>query len=491
MVQPRNLERRASRTNTGANTGANTGTDMGTNEHAHVVRGTSCGPDAADNGGWWVKRKRTAYGGLMAAAALAVGVLGLVAGFVPDAGSPFVRAPLSDRVLRAKPAVERPAAEGEQWRMRAAVTRPDDAFSVADGGAFAVASGATSSDMPVVLPASVHAAVAASLGGGALPGLSGGSGGSSVPGMSGSLVGTAEEISLAHSIPSVSFAGGGVAVSTVDGHRPVDAMADAAPMILPGLDPLRVEGGRAGEPTLVAEPAFYGEALDQTGRPLRWSRGETVRLLARECAATRRSVVAGVRRPVYGGASREMFAAATPEQMLLRARQYRDMVDRYARRYNLSPRLVLAIMHAESGFNPNAVSPAQALGLMQIVPETAGGEVHAYLHGSPGQPPRDALFDPGTNIRYGTVYLHLLSNRHFSDIANPATRELCVIAAYNGGPNALLRVFDTDRDKAVAMINAMTTQQVYDKLVRHMPADESRKYVDKVLASLENFSSVH
>uniref|UniRef100_B8DNT0 Lytic transglycosylase catalytic n=1 Tax=Nitratidesulfovibrio vulgaris (strain DSM 19637 / Miyazaki F) TaxID=883 RepID=B8DNT0_NITV9 len=429
-----------------------------------------------------MKRKRTAYGGLMAAAALAVGVLGLVAGFVPDAGSPFVRAPLSDRVLRARPAVERPVVEGEQWRMRAAVSRPDDAFSMVDDGVFAVTGSGVSSDITAVVtqavvpPASVHASVAASLG---------------VSGVSGVSGRTAEEFSPSRSVPSVSFAGGGVAVPTVDGHRPVDAMADASPMILLGLDPLRVDGGRAGDPTLVAEPAFYGEALDQAGRPLRWTRGETSRLLARECAATRRSVVAGVRRPVYGGASREVLVTATPEQMLLRARQYRDTVDRYARRYNLSPRLVLAIMHAESGFNPNAVSPAQALGLMQIVPETAGGEVHAYLHGTPGQPPRDALFDPGTNIRYGTVYLHLLANRHFSDITNPATRELCVIAAYNGGPNALLRVFDADRDKAVAAINAMTTQQVYDKLVRHMPADESRKYVDKVLASLENFSSVH
>ncbi len=452
-----------------------------------------------------MRRKRTAYGGLMAAAALAVGVLGLVAGFVPDAGSPFVRAPLSDRVLRAKPVVERPVAEGEQWRMRAAVTRLDDVPSVSDGGAFDAASGATSADtgtgvtQTAELPASVHAAVAASLassgpaGMTGVTGVTGMTGVTGATGVAGALIGAAEEFSPIRSGPSVSFAGGGVAVSTVDGRRPVDAMADASPMILPGLDALRIDGGRAGDPMLptqVVEPVFYGEALDQAGRPVRWTRGETARLLARECAATRRSVVAGVRRPVYGGASREVALAATPEQMLLRARQYRDTVDRYARRYNLSPRLVLAIMHAESGFNPNAVSPAQALGLMQIVPETAGGEVHAYLHGAPGQPPRDALFDPGTNIRYGTVYLHLLANRHFYDIANPATRQLCVIAAYNGGPNALLRVFDPDRDKAVAMINSMTTQQVYDRLVRHMPADESRKYVDKVLASLENLASV-
>ncbi|MEG6507249.1 transglycosylase SLT domain-containing protein [Nitratidesulfovibrio sp. 1201_IL3209] len=430
-----------------------------------------------------MKRKRTAYGGLLAAAALAVGVLGLVAGFVPDAGSPFVRAPLSDRVLRAKPAVERPVAEGEQWRMRAAVARPGDAPAVVDP--------ANPADPASPAAGAAMAVPTSTVTGGAQPTVA------ASPGLPDVLSGVAEESSPLHSVSPVSFVGGGVAVSTVDGHRPVDAMADASPMILPGLDPLRVDGGRLGEPmqptlpTLIVEPAFYGEALDQAGRPLRWTSSETSRLLARECAATRRSAVAGVRRPAYGGASREMLAAATPEQMLLRARQYRDMVDRYARRYNLSPRLVLAIMHAESGFNPNAVSPAQALGLMQIVPETAGGEVHAYLHGTPGQPPRDALFDPGTNIRYGTVYLHLLSNRHFSDIANPATRELCVIAAYNGGPNALLRVFDADRDKAVALINAMTTQQVYDKLVRHMPADESRKYVDKVLASLENFSSVH
>lgn len=424
-----------------------------------------------------MKRQRTACGGLLAAAALAVGVLGLVAGFVPDAGSPFVRAPLSDRVLRADPAVERPVAVGEGWRMRAAAARPGDVSALPDVVDAPVADAALPAAQSLVLPVSVHPAVAASMG---LPGV---------------LAGGAEDVASLRSTPSVSFAGGGVAVPTVDGHRPVDTMADAAPMILPGLDPLRIDGGmqpmQPMQPMQVVEPAFYGEALDQSGRPVRWARGESARLLARECATTRRSAVAGVRRPVYGGNSREALAASTPEQMLLRARQYRDMVDRYARRYNLSPRLVLAIMHAESGFNPNAVSPAQALGLMQIVPETAGGEVHAYLHGTPGQPPRDALFDPGTNIRYGTVYLHLLANRHFFDIANPATRELCVIAAYNGGPNALLRAFHPDRDRAVAMINAMTTQQVYDKLVRHMPADESRKYVDKVLASLENFSSVH
>lgn len=452
MAQSRNTDHRAACRDAGA-------------PGSPVALGRPGTPNAVGNGGWWVKRKRTAYGGLLAAAALAVGVLGLVAGFVPDAGSPFVRAPLSDRVLRARPAIERPVAEGEQWRMRAAVARPGDAPAVINP--------ANPADLasPADLANPADGAAMAVL-----------------------ADGVQEEFSPLHPVSPISFVGGGVAVSTVDGHRTVDAMADASPMILSGLDPLRVDGGRPGDPmqpTLVAEPAFYGEALDQAGRPLRWTRGETSRLLARECAATRRSAVAGVRRPAYGGASREMLAAATPEQMLLRARQYRDMVDRYARRYNLSPRLVLAIMHAESGFNPNAVSPAQALGLMQIVPETAGGEVHAYLHGTPGQPPRDALFDPGTNIRYGTVYLHLLSNRHFPDIANPATRELCVIAAYNGGPNALLRVFDADRDKAVAQINAMTTQQVYDKLVRHMPADESRKYVDKVLASLENFSSVH
>ena len=59
----------------------------------------------------------------------------------------------------------------------------------------------------------------------------------------------------------------------------------------------------------------------------------------------------------------------------LRELEYADEVLRTAGRYRLSPTLVYAVIEVESAFNPYAVSPANAYGLMQVVPATAGRDV--------------------------------------------------------------------------------------------------------------------
>jgi hypothetical protein len=170
-----------------------------------------------------------------------------------------------------------------------------------------------------------------------------------------------------------------------------------------------------------------------------------------------------------------------------RASKYSVYVERYSSDYALSPSLVYAIMRIESSFNPNARSMANALGLMQVVPQTAGGEVYTFLTGKRGTPGSDMLFTPEHNIRYGTAYLYLLKNRHFKDVENHISRELCVIAAYNGGPNAVLRTFDKDRDKAIAKINAYTPDDLYQKLIKSLPARETRDYVVKVVEARNKF----
>lgn len=173
---------------------------------------------------------------------------------------------------------------------------------------------------------------------------------------------------------------------------------------------------------------------------------------------------------------------------LERASKYSDYVERYASNYELPPSLVYAIMRTESAFNPKAVSIANALGLMQVVPHTAGGEVHAFLTGKRGIPKKELLFTPEHNIQYGTAYLYLLNNRHFKDVSNPISRELCMIAAYNGGPNAVLRSFNRhDRDKALAKINSLTPEELYDTLVRNLPSQETRDYVVKVVETRNKF----
>lgn len=176
------------------------------------------------------------------------------------------------------------------------------------------------------------------------------------------------------------------------------------------------------------------------------------------------------------------------ESNAVRAAKYADLVNQYARKYNLAPSLVMAIMRTESNFNPFAISSRKAMGLMQVVADTAGEEVYTFLTGLSGSPSAESLLHPETNIQYGTTYLHLLSSRYFQGVLNKKSRELCIIAAYNGGPGAASRVFGSTPEAAVAKINTMTPDEVYETLTTKMPSQESRQYVDLVLGHARNFS---
>lgn len=100
------------------------------------------------------------------------------------------------------------------------------------------------------------------------------------------------------------------------------------------------------------------------------------------------------------------------------ANSYQALIDENARANDLSPDFVRAVVQAESGFNARARSVKGALGLMQLMPDTAAE------YGV-----RNA-FDPAENIRAGTSYLKALLTRY----NNNATLAL---AAYNAGPGAV------------------------------------------------------
>jgi hypothetical protein len=92
---------------------------------------------------------------------------------------------------------------------------------------------------------------------------------------------------------------------------------------------------------------------------------------------------------------------------------YGSIIYREAKRNDLQPELVAAVIEAESDFRPRLVSNKNALGLMQIVPETG------RLMGA------DDLFNPTQNIAAGTKYLRYLLDR-FPD-------QRVALAAYNAG----------------------------------------------------------
>lgn len=102
---------------------------------------------------------------------------------------------------------------------------------------------------------------------------------------------------------------------------------------------------------------------------------------------------------------------------------YQDSIKKYSEERGLRPNFVCAIIYTESRFHKDSVSGVGAVGLMQIMPST-GGAIAAEL-GEKNYSPAN-LYDPDTNIRYGTWYIKGLIDKYNgnTDLAT---------AAYNAG----------------------------------------------------------
>ena len=99
--------------------------------------------------------------------------------------------------------------------------------------------------------------------------------------------------------------------------------------------------------------------------------------------------------------------------------RYSSFINAAAKRYNLTPGLIQAIIKIESSFNPFAISERGAMGLMQLMPETAK-EMNV-----------ESPFEAEENIMGGSRYLRKLHDLFAGDLQ-------LVLAAYNAGPNRIL-----------------------------------------------------
>lgn len=207
-------------------------------------------------------------------------------------------------------------------------------------------------------------------------------------------------------------------------------------------DALRAHEGElrrsAGDDGLYAVIAAYAE-LEQPSR---------LRRLAAGPRLTRSSRAPGPR-------DRWQWDAAYPRPWPERARTAASAV-------GLTPAHLYAVMWQESGFDPDAVSYADAIGLMQLLPATAD----RVAEGAGIEITRDMLFDPAINIRLGATYVGGLAER----FGVP----LC-FAAFNAGGHRIQAWLEEQGETEL------------DLFVEHIPYVQTRNYVRRVTTHLAHY----
>jgi soluble lytic murein transglycosylase len=138
----------------------------------------------------------------------------------------------------------------------------------------------------------------------------------------------------------------------------------------------------------------------------------------------------------------------------------------------LDPAIALGVMRQESSFDPDAVSPAGAQGLMQLMPATAAAVARA-LPAAPGGPDADApLTDPRANMRLGTTYLTGLIGQFRGALP-------VALAAYNAGPS-----------RAAAWLAGRDPQSLdIVDWIEAIPFDETRNYVQRCLEGITLYAA--
>nr|BET44336.1 MAG: membrane-bound lytic murein transglycosylase MltC [Candidatus Aschnera chinzeii] len=230
--------------------------------------------------------------------------------------------------------------------------------------------------------------------------------------------------------------------------------------------------------TINKKPFLYEQILDHTNHPIRWKWRalQFARYLTKNKIKQRKSG----KKTIWS-----INIQLVKNHLNKRIINYLPHIQKASQKYGVDKSLILAIIQIESNFNPYAISSAEALGLMQILPNAAGKDVY-LAQGKIGIPNRNYLLDPINNIELGTAYLALLQNNYLSNIKDSKSKRYATIIAYNGGIGTVLRLFHNNKKKASEIINHMTSQDVYTALITKHPAIQSRNYLIKVNKILNN-----
>lgn len=150
--------------------------------------------------------------------------------------------------------------------------------------------------------------------------------------------------------------------------------------------------------------------------------------------------------------------------------RYKDEIREYAQTYEVDPFLVASIIRVETNYNTSMESHKGALGLMQIMPDTAQWIMErAKL---PKQPLDNVKHEPGLNIQLGSWYLHNLREQF-------PGQPIAMIAAYNAGPGK---------------VESWISEGVWDgreETIRQIPYGETRHYVQRVTHYYRQYTKIY
>ncbi len=209
-------------------------------------------------------------------------------------------------------------------------------------------------------------------------------------------------------------------------------------------------------PSLLARGGFFAELKDRMSQSvggLQGSQAERADFYTQHAQFNALTVLGQqVAKISTTDATRDVWEWAYPNA-------YETWVDYFCRLHGMDRNLAWSIMRQESAFRPSIVSPALAIGLMQIIPQTAH-EIAASLGLKSFHPSH--LEDPILNIRFGTWYLKERLKQFDGKLAY-------VIASYNAGPDAMTRW------------RRWADHMETDEFIDMIPYDETRTYVKKVL----------
>lgn len=148
---------------------------------------------------------------------------------------------------------------------------------------------------------------------------------------------------------------------------------------------------------------------------------------------------------------------------------YRAEIEKFSRNYQVDKFLAVSVMKVESNFHENARSGSGAIGLMQLMPETAGWIAYC-LNEEP--PSISEMHDAEKNIKYGIWYLAELEEEFFGN-------DILALAAYNAG-----------RGNVQHWIQENGWKKNFSD-VEAIPYDETRNYVKRVLQCREKYSELY